>query len=421
MARAIQISTAGRPRRPMTSRADGKLPLPAIRSMARAGAVLLFAAAVGLAESATATSAGGGGGQLAQTAVAAPAQSRHGNLDNLADFLDPLFARHLDEHHIPGAVIAVVQGGEIVYRKGYGYADVERRVPVDPNATLFNIGSVTKLFTATAVMQLAERGAVDLHADVNEYLSKLQVPATFDEPVTLHHLLTHTAGFDERFIGMTAPTLEAVEPLGAHLARHLPPRIRPPGQAVQYSNHGIALAGHVVEAVSGMDFADYVGEHILGPLDMERSTLGFPPELVPDMATGYGYSGEAPRPQHPNYFNILPAGGMRSTAADMSVFMLAHLGAGEHQGRRIVETATARNMHERQFTAHPAVSGAAYGFFEHVAGERRGLHHSGDDPEGFATLLYLLPQAELGLFVSYNSAWGALARIELIEAFLDPT
>lgn len=352
---------------------------------------------------------------LSPTAAGAAGQHQLSDPRELAAFLDPILARQLSEYNIPGALLAVVKDGEILLKQGYGYANLEQQTPVDPDRTLFNIGSVTKLFTATAVMQQVERGGLDLHTDVNQYLSAFKVPSSFPEPVTLHHLLTHTAGFDDRVIGWATNSPDKVEPLAQNLAKHLPPRVRPPGQMTQYSNHGMALAGHLVEVAGGLAYPDYVATHIWKPLGMTRTTYIPTPELAPYMATGYGYFSTKNQPGQRVYFNVQPAGGIWTTAPDMAAFMLAHL----QNGAGILSRDTAANMHRQHFTAHPAVSGHAYGFFEHRVGNRRGLQHGGEDPEGFASLLYLLPDEGVGLFVSYNGSNGPKASAELIAAFLD--
>lgn len=166
-------------------------------------------------------------------------------------FADAFFAAQMDSLHVPGAVFVVVQDGSVVVQKGYGLADLDAGTPVDSGTTLFQVASVSKLFTATAVMQLAEAGAMDLQADVNRYLSSFQVEEAFDRPVTLAHLLTHTAGFDERNLGYAARDASSVQPLAAYLTARMPPRTQPPGAVTSYSNHGFGLLGLVVEEVSG--------------------------------------------------------------------------------------------------------------------------------------------------------------------------
>ena len=185
-------------------------------------------------------------------------------------FIDSHFAAKMKQLHIPGLAFVLVQDGEFLIRKGYGLADIERKVRVDPNRTLFRPASIGKLFTVTAVMQLVEKGALHPEDDVNKYLTDFKIEETFDAPVRLKHLLTHTGGFDDRLLGEYVWTAGEIVPLSQHLKSHMPPRVMSPGVAMSYSNHGIALAGLIVEKVSGIPFEQYVDEKILQPLGMHR-------------------------------------------------------------------------------------------------------------------------------------------------------
>lgn len=337
---------------------------------------------------------------------------------DLEAFFDAFVTAGMAAHTLPGVTVAVVADGAPVFLRGYGYADRERSIPVDPATTLFDVGSVAKLFTFTAVMQLVEQGRLDLHADVNRYLTRFQVPATFPEPVTAAHLLTHTGGFDEWDIGAAARTSAEVLPVCEYLARRLPPRIRPPGEIIAYSNHGTALAGCLVEEISGMPFADYIKRHIFAPLDMTRSTFVWPPDLMADMAVGYRRQNGTLQPVAPYYRHFGPAGELKTTAADISHFMLAHLNAGQYGDARILQTETAQQMHRQQFTHHPLLPGFTYGFFEDAFNGRRALVHGGDTNPSFSSLLVLLPEENVGLFVAHNTAEYAF-REALAQAFMD--
>ena len=204
-------------------------------------------------------------------------------------FLDSLFIPHMETAHIPGAVFAVAKDGALFFSKGYGYADLEEQRPVEPDKTAFYIGSIGKLFTTTAAMQLVDNGSLDLDADLNQYLDLFQLEATYPEPVTARHLLTHTGGFDEGVLGMLAPTAAAMLPLGRYLQEHMPPRVMPPGILISYSNNGMALAGYLVEVLGGMPYARYVERRVLQPLGMDRSRAELTPEIAGSLATGYQY------------------------------------------------------------------------------------------------------------------------------------
>lgn len=336
----------------------------------------------------------------------------------LSAFFDAFVSPGLDAYNLPGVTVAVVADGALVFAEGYGYADRERGIAVDPERTLFDVGSVAKLFTFTAVMQLVEEGRLDLHTDVNTYLTRFQVEAAYPEPVTPAHLLTHTAGFDERDIGAAARSAEEVLPVCEYLAQQLPPRVRPPGELIAYSNHGTALAGCLVEEVSGMPFASYVERHIFEPLGMARSTFLWPQELMADMAVGYRQVNGALEPMDIYYRHFGPAGELKTTATDIARFMLAHLQEGSLADERILEPETAREMHRQQFTHHPLLPGFTYGFFEDELNGRRALVHGGDTNPIFSSLLVLLPEENVGLFVAHNTAEYAF-RDALIEAFMD--
>jgi CubicO group peptidase (beta-lactamase class C family) len=340
------------------------------------------------------------------------------NPDDLAAFFDAFVIEGLETYTLPGVAVAVVAGGAPVFAKGYGYADVEQGIPVDAQTTLFDVGSVAKLFTFTAVMQLVEEGRLDLHADVNDYLTRFQVPATFPEPVTAAHLLTHTSGFDEWDIGAAARTSDEVLPVCTYLAERLPPRVRPPGEIIAYSNHGSALAGCLVEEVSGMPFAAYIDTRIFAPLDMRRSTFLWPSELLADMAVGYRRENGTLQPMDIYYRHFGPAGELKTTAVDMTHFMLAHLQEGATASGRILDPETARDMHRRHFTHHPLLTGLTYGFFEEEFNGHRALVHGGDTNPIFASLLVLLPEENVGLFVAHNTAEYTF-REALVQAFMD--
>lgn len=334
-------------------------------------------------------------------------------------FLDNFFAQQMTRLHIPGAAIAIVKDGEIFFTKGYGYADLEKKIPVDPNKTLFRLASVSKLFAATAVMQLVERGQLNLKDDVNKYLKNFQLQENYPAPVTINNLLTHTGGFDEKFIGLAARNTSELIPLGDYLAKRMPPRVSPPGQTISYSNHGIALAGYLVEEISGVPFAQYTDQNILQPLNMQQSSFSqpLPAHLASGLAVGYEYRRGSYQPVPFYYINDGPAGALKATTTDISHFIIAHLQKGRYGDTKILEETTAQQMHSSHFTHHPRLPGWAYGFSERFQNNLRAIEHSGTDP-GFASLLFLLPEQKLGLFVAYNNEQDEL-REQLIGQFLD--
>ncbi len=339
--------------------------------------------------------------------------------EDVEPFLDEFFAREMERLQIPGAVFSMVQGGELVFSKGYGYANVEEEIPVDAEKTLFRVASISKLFTATAAMQLYEQGLLNLDEDVNTYLDDFQLAEAFSTPVTMAHLLTHTGGFDDRSVNLAYQREDRVPSLETYLAQNMPPRVRAPGEVISYSNHGSGVAGLVVEKISGQPFVEYVQENILTPLAMERSSFLLPSHLTPDLATGYFFSGGYNEPRTFDFlYNIAPAASLNATAEDMAHFMIAHLQEGEFGGSRILEESTIEEMHSQQFAHHADLEGLTYGFFERFANERRFITHTGLWG-GFASLLFLYPEGELGFFVSLNSGAGTEVHRNLATEFVE--
>jgi CubicO group peptidase (beta-lactamase class C family) len=340
----------------------------------------------------------------------------------LEAFLEGIMNAYLESNLIAGATLAVVKGGEIFFAKGYGYADVKEKKPVIADKTLFRPGSVSKLFTWMAVMQLFEQERLDLNTDVNTYLEGFKIPDTYPEPVTMTHLLTHTSGFEDFISEIGARRAEDIVPLAEFLERKMPARVRAPGKLTSYSNYGTALAGYIVEKISGMPFEDYVEKNIFEPLDMQHSTFRqpLPSHLANDMSVGYTYEKGMYKPHGFEHINgIAPAGSLSATATDMAKFMIAHLQHGKYGENRILEEETAKLMHTKLFSHDPRVDGNAHGFWEMTHNNIRSVVHGGDTFL-FHSLLSIVPEKNLGLFVSFNSAGGTWPVYDnFIKAFLN--
>ena len=338
---------------------------------------------------------------------------------DVAAFLDGVVPLQLAREDIAGATVAIVKDGKLLFEKGYGFADVAAKKPVDANETLFRPGSISKLFTWTAVMQQVEQGKLDLDRDVNEYID-YKIPDAFGKPITLKNLLTHTPGFEESVKDLITFKQDSPD-LGRYLKAHIPRRIFPPGTVPAYSNYGAALAGYIVERVSGEPFNQYVEAHIFKPLGMGHSTFvqPLPPELAGNMSLGYSVASEKPL-QAFEVVTPFPAGSLSSTADDMSRFMLAHLQDGRLGDAQILKPETAQLMHSRLFGLDPAANAMAYGFYEETRNGHRIVGHAGDTG-AFHSDLHLVLDSGLGFFVSYNSAGrGQVSpRTILWEAFLD--
>jgi CubicO group peptidase (beta-lactamase class C family) len=351
--------------------------------------------------------------------------------------LDSAIIAAMATHGVPGAAVVTVRHGRVEYLAGFGCANIAKGVSVDPRRTVFHVASVSKPFVALAVAQLADQGRVDLHADVNRYLRTMQVPSGWDRAVTLHDLLTHTAGFEESVVGYAARTPADIKPLGEFLAAKLPKRGWPPGRVTAYSNYGYALAGYVVESVSGMSFADYERAHVLEPLGMTRSSFHqpMPPDLERDAAVSYRCSEGSCEPITPDYRSAYPPGGLVTTAEDMSRFLLAHLRAPLDVKQGLSDSVLTL-MHTRQFTNDSLLPGSTYGFSEDQATGERALSHAGG-ASGYTSFVIFTPARDFGAFLVANggsSRFGAdvleivtrgevrpVAEVPRVRSSLDPT
>ncbi len=351
-----------------------------------------------------------------------PASQQHAlTSDDLSSFFDGLVPFALKRGDVAGGVISVVKDGKVIFARGYGYNNLDKKTVPSPEDTLFRIGSTSKLFTWTAVMQLVQAGKLDLDSDVNKYLD-FTIPPFEGKPITLRNLMTQSPGFEDTARGLIATDGKPVE-LEHYLKTHLPVRIFAPGQVVAYSNYGCGLAGYIVQRVSGQDFDDYVEQHLFKPLDMPHSTFRqpLPARFVPMMADSYEKASDGKLKK----FEIVdpaPAGAMSSSALDMAHFMIAQLQGGSYQDQQILTPATTTLMHTPQRTDAPGLNGYALGFYQENRNGQRIIGHAGDT-DYFHTDLHLMLDADVGVFMSFNSlgneGGAEVIRAGIFDAFLD--
>jgi CubicO group peptidase (beta-lactamase class C family) len=340
---------------------------------------------------------------------------------DLEAWLDGFFPYALARGDVAGAVVVIVKDGEVLLQKGYGYADVAARTPVDPEHTLFRAGSVSKLFTWTALMQLVEQGTLDLDRDINAYLD-FRIPPRAEQPITLRNLMTHTPGFEEIVKNLITTDSARLLPLGRYLRSRTPDRAYPPGKVPAYSNYGASLAGYIIERVSGEPFEDYVERHVLAPLMMTRSTFRqpLPERFRAGMSRGYRV-GSGPAQAY-ELIGSAPAGALASTGADVARFMIAHLQKGTYGAEQILRPETARLMHETPLPVVPPLHSMLLGFMRRDRNGRRIIAHEGDT-QFFHSALSLFIDDGVGVYVSMNSSGrdGAAEpiRTALIEQFAD--
>jgi len=357
---------------------------------------------------------------LAQTATeSAAADAVRPNLEGLADFIDGVMAQQIASHEVAGATISVVHDNALLLSAGYGYADIEAGRRVVPETTLFRPGSVSKLFTWTALMQQVENGQVDLDADVNAYID-FEIPPYEGQTVRVRDLMSHSPGWSD-VSGISVATVEELTPYGEWIQQHIPERVWAPGTEAAYSNYGVALAGYIVERVSGEPFAAYVEDRIFSPLGMPSTTFRepLPDHLADRMATGYEMEdGRLAGQPFELFSSIMPAGSGTSSAHDMARFMLAMLNGGELDGVRILQTSSVDLLMRDSLRNAPGLPGMAHGFYVVQEAGPRLLGHGGNTGD-FHSNLILAPQAGFGFFVSVTGGSESSAgRTDLTNAII---
>ena len=361
-----------------------------------------------------------GNAQFDERAIEASPPVEAGVLDDAGfeSFMDGLIRAQMDANLIPGLAIAITEGDRIIFLKGYGFADVDNQIPVDPQEHLFRVASVSKPFAWMSLLQLAESGKIDLDEDVNAYLD-FEIPDTFPgRPIRVRHLATHTTGFEAVNIGTSARVLAEQDSLGDALKRLKPRRVRAPGELTNYSNYGAALGGYIVEQVSGEQYPDYLEEHILKPLGMSHSTIRQPPEegLADNLVTGYTSTGGRVVAGPYSYLEIYPDGAMQTTAADMARFGLAHMNPQRHP--EILDRDGFAAMRTPQFANIPQVSAMTFGFEQKIWNGRVGYGHGGN-MDYFTSRLLIFPEEDVSIFIALNTDSEGHARDEIIQGFMD--
>ena len=331
----------------------------------------------------------------------------------IAAIVDPIVEKEISAG-VPGAAFVFVRDGSVVYQRGYGVADVATRSKVDPERTVWPIGSITKTVTALGALQLVADGRIKLDDDLNRYLKRLQVPAQGYAPLTLRHILSHTGALDEipgrRYDGKQAPDMAAF--LKDKLVRY-----REPGKLTAYSTYGIALAGVLIEDVSGQSYAEYLKQHIFTPAGMSSARVMLRQGDEKGVATPYEIDdGHATAIQY-EWYRTPPTSSMVATAADMGRLLIVHLADGRAGSNQLLSAALTRAMHQQQATNHPDLPGWSLGFqLDNVNGVA--LVEHGGDIAGFSALFALMPDKHEGFFIVNHGESGDL-RFRVKQALLD--
>ena len=352
-------------------------------------------------------------------AVAAPAAALE--RADLETWLDGMVPYALKAGDMAGAVVVVVKDGHVLLQKGYGYADVSKKLAMDPEQTMVRIGSTSKLFTWTAVMQLVEQGKLDLDRNINDYLD-FTIPNDFGKPVTLRDLMNHRGGFEEGLKDILWTNPQGVPSTEAYLKDHKRPMLFAPGEVPAYSNYGAALAGYIVERISKEPYERYIERHILAPLGMTHTSFDqpLPEHFAAAVSKGYRTASAAPGPYE--LIVTRPAGSGTTTAADMAHFMIAHLQDGHFGDAEILQVDTAKRMHSPSEQAPAGFATMAHGFFRELHNGRTVIGHGGDTIY-FHNDFELLPAEGVGIDFTFNSRGRGeavyLAREALFNGFMD--
>jgi len=358
----------------------------------------------------------------------------------LEAFVDGAVRRAMAEDHIAGVTISVVQNGQVVLKKGYGAASLARGRPVDPDRTLFRIGSISKTFTWIALQNEIDAGRIRPDAPINVYLpEKLQVRDQGKKtPIRVRDLYTHTAGFEDRVLGQLFEREERrVRPLDVYLRQERPNRVREPGVLPAYSNYGVALVGAALANTGAKPFEDLIAERVIVPAGLQRTTFREPrawrddlpapmaPALAADLAEGYRWTPLGLEAQPVEFVGqIAPAGSASSTAADMARYMTLLLNGGTIDGRTVFSQRAAQAFRTAGYRPAAGAAGWNAGFQDiPLPGGRRGFGHAGATL-WFHSNMVLVPDLGLGVFISVNTDTGqdlpATLPASIVERFYAP-
>lgn len=334
-------------------------------------------------------------------------------------FADAFFNRPDIKENMAGASFVVVKGDKVLLNKGYGYADVENKKVVDPKRTVFRVASISKVITATGVMQLAEKGKIDINKNLSAYLGDVQIHNQTNTPLTMRHLLTNATGF-EYGDGSELETRDFSREtsIQQYISGNKPTVVRKPGAYYRYDNLGFIIQGHVIEQVTGEPFGSYMKDHIFKKLGMNSSDFRLTAPIRKNLAVPYDASGKV-IPAYAAVPTENPSGGMLSTGADMAKFMMAHLNGGKLGAATILKKETVEEMHQTQLAIHEKLPNMAYGFEYDNQQHYNGKYVIGKsgDMAGYHSNMWLLPDEKIGFYIATNNDFDF--RKELLEAFMN--
>ena len=339
-------------------------------------------------------------------------------IEDLEEFVDN-YAEEYIGNTVAGAAIIAIKDNQIVLSKGYGYADIENQIPIDPETTVLEWGSITKLFVWVSAMQLAEQGKLDLEKDIRTFLPEgFLTKLNFDEPITMLNLMHHNAGFEEYIFDLLFDSPEHLVSLEESLKLAEPEQVYKPGEVVAYSNYSTSLAAYIIEGITGQSFYKYIDEHIFEKLGMRHSTIYLPVEDDQEFALhkGKGYligeDGNFTETQ-PFYISMYPSGGINGTASDLAKFAQDLISPESKNSSLFQESQTQSKLLSTSYSSKEDVPGLAHGFWEYD-GEYRGLMHSGNTV-AYSSNMQIVPEENFAIIVLTNQA----DEIDLLFGLVD--
>ncbi|MCC1488129.1 serine hydrolase [Bacillus tropicus] len=343
------------------------------------------------------------------------------NPKDVEAFTNKVIPEKMKKENAAGVALVVVKDNQILFQKGFGFSDKEKNTPIDPKKTVFRLASISKVFTASAVMQLVEQGKIDINKDIVNYMGGLKYQNNRGEPVTMEHLLTHTTGFD--YVDPRPEDIHYQENdytmLKDYVEVNMPTVVRKPGDTYTYDNFASMLQGYIVQNLTNTPFYKYMAKNIFYPLEMHNSSFVMTNFIKEKLATGYDAKGNV-IPFYQTRPTDMPQGSMFSTGSDVANFMIAQLNDGKFKNNQILQKETVEDMQKTKFALHPKYPNMTYGFEFFSPQSHNGQYvfgKSGNIP-GFSSLMWLIPEHKIGVFVVTNKDSSALP-VEVFDDFMN--
>nr|WP_255448959.1 beta-lactamase family protein [Bacillus sp. BF9-10] len=343
------------------------------------------------------------------------------NPKDVEAFTNKVIPEKMKKENAAGVALVVVKDNQILFQKGFGFSDKEKNTPIDPKKTVFRLASISKVFTASAVMQLVEQGKIDLNKDIVNYMGGLKYQNNMGEPVTMEHLLTHTTGFD--YVDPRPEDIHYQENdytmLKDYVEDNMPTVVRKPGDTYTYDNFASMLQGYIVQNLTNTPFYKYMAKNIFYPLEMHNSSFVMTNFIKEKLATGYDAKGNV-IPFYQTRPTDMPQGSMFSTGSDVANFMIAQLNDGKFKNNQILQKETVEDMQKTKFALHPKYPNMTYGFefFSPQSHNGQYVFGKGGNIPGFSSLMWLIPEHKIGVFVVTNKDSSALP-VEVFDDFMN--